>query len=100
MAPQPLLLAFTAAAVFCAGTTLAATPVPARNPSAAKTPAPPYCAECGVVEKVRETAPGKGYTVTVQFENGSVRTVRYATTPPWKPGDHVRMANGQLAANG
>jgi hypothetical protein len=90
----PLLVA--AAIVFFAGASLAAPPVP----SAARTPSPPYCAECGIVDKVREAAPGKGYDVTVQLENGSVRTVHFAATPPWKPGDRIRMVNGQLAANG
>jgi hypothetical protein len=94
----PLLVA--AVILLCAGAVSAAPPVPARNPPAAKTPSPPYCAECGLVDKVRESAPGKGYTVTIQFEDGSVRTVHYGGVPPWKQGDRVRMVNGQLAANG
>jgi|SRR5579862_2928789 len=84
------------------------------------------CRACGVVENVREvqlgtarygvstvsgegfamlfallrgklgTDPVKIYEVEVLLQDGSVRVVREATLPAWRPGDHVKVVMGQI----
>jgi hypothetical protein len=88
--------------------------------------APRACHACGVVEDVREvqlgaatygvstisgegiamlfallkgklgTEPVKIYEVEVLLQDGSVRVVREATLPAWKPGDRVKLMMGQI----
>jgi outer membrane lipoprotein SlyB len=40
------------------------------------------------------------YDVRVRMEDGSVRNFSYSAPPGWSAGDHVRVVNGTLAAQG
>jgi len=58
------------------------------------TPARTTCAECGVIEAVREIdTPGaaRSYEVTIRFRDGSKRVFNEATPRSWRAGTRVRV---------
>lgn len=50
-----------------------------------------------IEKKVKST---KSYEITVRFEDGSTRVLSEANPPAWKPGDRVKVVNGQIQSNG
>lgn len=48
------------------------------------------------IEKSRATSPQETYRVSVQTDNGTMRTFDMATLGDLRIGDHVRIENGQI----
>ncbi len=82
------------------------------------------CAECGVIESLREmnlTGDGVGpeagdgsmagneigklakpttsYAITVRFEDGSRQGINTETMPPWHAGDKIKVINGVIRSD-
>lgn len=49
-----------------------------------------------IEKKVKTT---KSYEITVRFEDGSARVVTESNPPTWRPGDKVRVVDGQIRPN-
>ena len=41
----------------------------------------------------------KAYDVAVRLDDGSIRVVREASAPAWRPGDHVKVVGGAIRSN-
>ncbi len=46
-----------------------------------------------IEKRVRTT---KRWEVSVRLESGTTQVISVATEPAWRPGDHVRIANGAI----
>jgi hypothetical protein len=53
-----------------------------------------YCVNCGTVTAI--VAYPDQWDVRVRFEDGSIRTLRYPTPPPFRNGQLVRLEEGRL----
>ena len=74
----------------------------AKQPVRAPVVAAVRCAECGVVQSVREVKSAKSaksYEITVNFDDGSDRVFTEASAPSWRDGDKVRIVDGVLQSN-
>jgi len=50
-----------------------------------------------MIEKRVKTS--KSYEITIRFEDGSTRVLTEANPPAWRPGDRVRVVDGQVRPN-